>query len=634
MEAAHRPPMGDDKACKRGMPALETFLYSAVTSINLMQALFHKFLHLFRPTPFIITILVLSTLPLLIMMYLTYAISEKALSRAFENNLKLIAKYKSTAIDSHIFNLQAAAEAMANNSTLVKIAKEIESFETLSLEKQEQIKKELTPLIDSFRSLINFNRIYLISDNEAILSIFDKQISIQDPPLSKHLLKTVERAKVLMETELFTMSTNEKSNSQIALMAAPITSQGNIIGALAFELSNDEIYKFIRLTDNSSPSIEVIVGTLLKDGNIFLTIPLKFDQNKRILSNSSGEEKETFDYLKKAIEGKEQQVIFTDYRGKKVIASTKYLPALRWGMIVKTDLSEAFAPIVHLRTTIIWMGASSILLLTLLAYLFSKRLQHSQNMLIQQEKLASLGILTAGVAHEINNPVNFITANINALKRDIGDLLTILERYGVATTRSDLDAITHSKKELELDVSIKEIDSLLHGIEEGALRAAAIVKDLKTISRLNEADKEAVNLHEGIDSSLILLKHTYKDKIQIVKDYGGIPLIECYAGKINQVFMNLLSNAIQSIKDKGTITIKTRQIGNHVEISIRDSGMGISNENKHKIFSPFFTTKDVGKGTGLGLSISYAIIRDHQGQMSFNSTEGAGTEFIITLPVM
>jgi signal transduction histidine kinase len=161
----------------------------------------------------------------------------------------------------------------------------------------------------------------------------------------------------------------------------------------------------------------------------------------------------------------------------------------------------------------------------------------------------------------------------------------------------------------------------------------AIITGLRSFTRLNVTDLKNCDIIEGLESTLILLKNSYKHRIEIIREYDKIPLIDCYPGKLNQVFMNFLSNAIQAIKGTGTITIKTEHVGDVIKISIRDTGEGIKEENKSKIFMPFYTTKEAGQGTGLGLSISHSIIEEHHGSISFSSEEGKGSEFIITLPI-
>lgn len=270
-----------------------------------------------------------------------------------------------------------------------------------------------------------------------------------------------------------------------------------------------------------------------------------------------------------------------------------------------------------------------------------KNLKDTQSQLVNAEKMASLGQLTAGIAHEINNPINFVSSSIKPLKRDIGDLLNILSKYeevNEGNINEKVFEINQLKSDLDIEYVKEEINSLLKGIDDGASRTAEIVKGLKTFSRIDETDLKRVDLNEGLDSTLILLNSIMFGKIQIVKNYEAIPKIECYAGRINQVFMNILNNAIHavlqnySVNNVGVITITTKDVGEQVMISIKDNGTGIPENIKSKIFDPFFTTKDVGEGTGLGLSIVYNIIESHNGKIELQSEPGQGTEFIIILP--
>ncbi|QJB33900.1 GHKL domain-containing protein [Chitinophaga oryzae] len=269
-------------------------------------------------------------------------------------------------------------------------------------------------------------------------------------------------------------------------------------------------------------------------------------------------------------------------------------------------------------------------------------LKDTQTRLVEKEKMASLGQLTAGIAHEINNPINFVTSNIKPLKLDIADLQALLNRYdglaGKADIPGELKSIEQFKREIDIDYIHEEISSLIKGIEDGAARTAEIVKGLRTFSRLDESDVKSIDIHEGLDSTLVLLRNAIPPNVNIIKDYAELPKVECYAGKINQVFMNIFSNALNAIKSKKeqhdeSITITTRQEGQTVIIRIRDTGIGMSEEVQQKIFDPFFTTKDVGEGTGLGLSIVFSIIEKHKGKIIVNSTPGQGAEFIIYLPL-
>lgn len=272
-----------------------------------------------------------------------------------------------------------------------------------------------------------------------------------------------------------------------------------------------------------------------------------------------------------------------------------------------------------------------------------QNLKDTQSQLVEAEKMASLGQLTAGIAHEINNPINFVKSNIKPLQLDIRDLVEVIDAYGQlhGAAAEDIPAkltqIDQLKKQIDLAYVRQEIDSLVKGIQEGAERTAEIVLGLRTFSRLDESEVKTVNVHDGIDSTLVLLKSSLPQHITIRKDFQSQGMLECFPGKLNQVFMNILSNGIQAIKQKEvqgeqeSITISTRDMGDKMEIRIRDTGIGMPEEVQQKIFDPFFTTKDVGEGTGLGLSIVYNIIQKHGGKIEVHSSLGNGAEFVISL---
>lgn len=263
-------------------------------------------------------------------------------------------------------------------------------------------------------------------------------------------------------------------------------------------------------------------------------------------------------------------------------------------------------------------------------------LKYTQNKLIQSEKLASLGQLTAGIAHEINNPINFVMSNILPLRNDINDILGLVKKYDelikTKCYNQEFDEIEKLKNKIDYKYLLSEIESLLNGMDEGANRTADIVKGLRNFSRMDEGVMVLADINLGLDSTLIMLKNVIKNRIEVIKDFGNIPMILCYPGKLNQVFLNILSNAKDSITDKGKIFIKTYNDENYVYISIKDTGAGMTEEIKEHIFEPFYTTKEVGKGTGLGLSITYGIVSDHNGKIDVISEVSKGTEFIISLP--
>ncbi|MEG4802791.1 MASE1 domain-containing protein [Microcoleus sp. ARI1-B5] len=273
-------------------------------------------------------------------------------------------------------------------------------------------------------------------------------------------------------------------------------------------------------------------------------------------------------------------------------------------------------------------------------------LKNAQAQLIQTEKMSSLGQLVAGVAHEINNPVSFIYGNIDHAREHSQALLKLIELYRQEYTDNN-PQIQQLTEEIELDFLREDLPKLLSSMKIGADRIREIVLTLRNFSRLDEADMKAVNIHEGIDSTLIILQSRLKPKagpqIQIVKQYGNLPAVECYAGQLNQVLMNILNNAIDALISHGqgnqgfmpTIAIATETVDSQwVKIAIKDNGTGISPSALERIFDPFFTTKPVGQGTGLGLSISYQIVAEkHRGRLKCVSEPSKGTEFLIELPV-
>ena len=270
-------------------------------------------------------------------------------------------------------------------------------------------------------------------------------------------------------------------------------------------------------------------------------------------------------------------------------------------------------------------------------------LKQAQVKLIESEKMASLGLLTAGIAHEINNPINYVTANVIPLRENVAMLTQLIDAYKELKPdnfEQQSELIIDLEKEIELDYTLTETTELINGIEEGAKRTYHIVDGLRTFSRSDSTDKKLSNINKGILSTLSVLKSQLKGiKIGLDLD-DNLPKVNCQLGKLNQVFLNLINNAIQAVEqrhgeksDQAILNLRSYTNNGMVCIEIEDNGSGIPLESQPKIFEPFYTSKPVGEGTGLGLSISYSIVEDHQGNLTFESSENQGTVFKIELPI-
>ncbi len=265
------------------------------------------------------------------------------------------------------------------------------------------------------------------------------------------------------------------------------------------------------------------------------------------------------------------------------------------------------------------------------------QLQETQAMMVHSEKMRSLGELVAGIAHEINNPVNFIHGNIMILQNYVDDMLRLIDlydEYSINYPQDIKDKIEALKKEIDLDFLRDDIKDLIKSCTEGTQRTKNIIIDLKNFSRMEEHVLTELDIPKEIDTTLNILNNKFKNRINVIKNYDeGVPKIEAYGGQLNQVFMNILDNAQDAMQDNGELTINIARARGDVKIEFIDNGKGISEENLKKVFDPFFTTKAVGKGTGLGMSISYRIITSHNGTINVESEVGKGTKFTITLPI-
>jgi signal transduction histidine kinase len=270
--------------------------------------------------------------------------------------------------------------------------------------------------------------------------------------------------------------------------------------------------------------------------------------------------------------------------------------------------------------------------------LANQKLEEAHNQLLQSEKMASIGQLAAGVAHEINNPIGFVYSNLGSLERYVQDLFAMLASYeeaeGVIADAEMKARLQAARQKLDIAFLKEDLSALMAESKDGITRVKNIVQNLKDFSHVDASDEwQYADLHAGLNSTLSIVNNEIKYKADVVKEYGDLPQVECLPSQLNQVFMNLLVNAAHAIEERGLITVRSGRQGEEVWVEVEDTGKGIAPEHLQKIFEPFFTTKPIGKGTGLGLSLAYGIVQKHQGRIEVQSVVGKGTKFRVWLPL-
>lgn len=673
--------------------------------------------------------LILSLITISIVGYTTFSQARISLKESLFDRLSFAAKLKENELNRWILdrrqNILAIAELPEiNNQAKILLTSKKSTPEYES--SQASLKTSLTSFVTNLGSL---QEIFILTRSSRILVSSNSNKVGKYQPLVQYSEVTKSTTDYLISNFYHSAETGKPMIS----FAIPILSEnGKQLGMLAAHLNLDRIDSIIReqagLGETSETYLVGNIGSSLSRRNVFVSATKFGSEEFPDGINSKG--------INNAINGKNGQGLYINYRGVPVIGVYRWLEYQDLALLAEIEQTEAFAPARHLASSILVIGLTLALVMAIamlllgrqivrpilaiaqtaklvtagdltqkvpvitqneigfLAQTFNQMIQQLKNsyqqlsdyshvleikvdertqeltiknadleqtlqklketqaQLIQNEKMVSLGQLVAGVAHEINNPVSFIYGNIKPARdytENILDLLNFYQQY----YPDPVAEIRDKENIIELDFIKEDFPRLLNSMEEGSSRIKEIVLSLRNFSRHDESSLKEVDLHEGIDSTLLILQSRLKPKvgfpeINIIKEYNNLPLIKCLAGQINQVFMNIIANGIDALEMSWEqsnsrfcniqpyIKIQTKVINKDwIAIHITDNGMGIPEEVKNRIFDPFYTTKPVGKGTGLGLSLSYQIIVEkHNGKFYCNSVVGQGTEFAIELPIV
>jgi signal transduction histidine kinase len=469
-------------------------------------------------------------------------------------------------------------------------------------------------------------------DNE-IIELRGSEIDIREMYRQTKLRLEKEENKVgAMQNKIDSQKTNiEKQNFNISKLNTFIEKLNSVVDSQTYDISiKESVLKSLKkITTKQENNIHKNLSVIKKQENLLTSVNSSLlNQNEKI-----SKQKAELETLNKTISEKQKDIS----RKETVLAAKDVL------INFKNNLLYLLAALMVLVFTVVFLIFKAYRTNRAAQEILSKqknelevtlaKLTQAQAQLVQSEKMASLGILTSGIAHEINNPVNFINSGIHGLQKINTNILKVLqkyrEKYGDLPSNKEIEELETA---LQLPFLLESSPKLISNIQTGVDRTVNIINSLRAFARSDEEEKKLINIHDNIDLALTILYNQYKYKIEIIRNYGDIPQVTCYPGKINQVFMNILTNAIQAIPEKGTIAITTSFSNGFVIVSIKDSGTGIPEKIKNKIFDPFFTTKEVGKGTGMGLSIVFSIAEEHNGSVDVISELGKGSEFFVKLP--
>ena len=449
-----------------------------------------------------------------------------------------------------------------------------------------------------------------------------------EPQRYLHKQFTANGAKILVDISIFPLKDDQNQVTHVIQSAQNVTELKQMEKEL---LEFEEQYRL--LVNNAGDSIFIVQDQALRFSN----------PKTQEITGYSPEELAKISFFD-LIHSEDREKVCQGYKTK--LTGEKYSDALTFRIITKTG-KEVWT---QLNTTpITWEGKPATLnVLRDISQLkqAEKEKKRMEAQLLHSEKMASIGQLAAGVAHEINNPTGFVSSNLKTLSDYIKDIRHLSEEYrqlvsklkqqkgdsGLFAVSEQVKRITALEEEVDLDFVLKDVLELIEESREGTERIKKIVLDLKDFAHPGEDKPSLADINHNMDSTVNVVWNELKYKADVIKDYGDLPRVQCYPQLLNQVFMNLLVNAVQSIKERGEIKIQTRDKNKNVEIKISDTGSGIPKEYLPRIFDPFFTTKEIGKGTGLGLNVAYNVIKKHQGQIDVKSDVGKGTTFIIRIP--
>lgn len=692
-------------------------------------AVLHRFLNFFRDlsisSRMIISFLLISLIPLLIVTYISYKNAENEITREVTNSLDAIAIRQSSQIEAYVKDKELIVTALGRDPAIVDaLVRFDEAFTKNGINSSEYnaIEAELTPFLSYFQETTGFQNLYLISTKgDAIFSLTKgKDLGtnfVSGPFKDTDLAQVFSRATTLLETDISDFKKYPATNEPAAFIGTPVTRKGTVLGAVVLQLNNSEMYKVVNDYVGLGKTGETIIVSKVGNQGVYMT-PTRFDPDAAFHRKFPLRDHEE-GFLQNILRGNRSIGVTTDYRGKQVLAVGQYfLPALQWGMMVKVDTDEAFAPIAFLRWLLFFTIAATALLVSMAAYYTAKsitdpihvlidktrviaggdlsqripitskneigtlsnsfnlmteklddliknldslvktrteevveknvelegtlqQLKEMQQQIIVQEKLASLGELTAGIAHEIKNPLNFV---INFAE---------LSEKQIASVKNSLETIKDRLNEEEvaaLDKAMGTSLSNIRKVQQHGARADSILKNMLAHSRGDTSMVfQPTDINALLDENFRLAYHskraqdsTFNISMEMKFD-ESIGQVDLLPQEFGRVIINLLNNSFYAVTTKKKfvgesflprVLITTKNLENEkFQVTIYDNGLGIPNDVKEKLFTPFFTTKPPGEGTGLGLSLSREIIVSlHHGDIEIETKTGEFTAFKITIP--